>query len=864
MKWLSGIRTRLRLLFGGRDAERRMEEEIRFHVDMEAERLEREEGLEAGEARRRALVAFGGVERTKEALRDGRGLAWLSGLKLDLKLGTRMLMKYPVLTGASVVALTIAVALATSWFEFMGDMAKPRFPLPEPDRIVLLQNQDTRTGDKAPRALHDFEEWRRSLVSVEDLAATSGAEYSVRTEDRRYATLEGARVSPSMFELTRVPSLHGRTLQPADAEPGAEAVAVLAHDVWQRLFDGDPDAVGQTLRVGEVPTTVVGVMPPDYAFPTNEQIWTPLRDRVVEHARGDGPPLTLWGRLVPGATLDEARAELEVLGRRAAADHPATHEHLRPQIMRPSLFGDQARMALLLNIPFLLFLIVVSANVATLLLARTASRQGEIALRSALGASRWRLVLQLVAEALVLTTVAGVVGLVIARWGLAWGTDLFFDVQQTRQPFWFDEGLSIRAVVYVLGLCGLGALIIGGIPALRSTRRGLRQRLMSSGSTDSMRFGFVATAVIVVQVGLTVAFVPLAILTARDTLELQAASAFPAEDYLGGRLVLTDTAASGRLFDEVDRRLRVEPGIAAVTRVSQLPGFNHVVTDLEIEGDTTEITYARQVAVDANFFAFMGAEIVSGRGFVESDARSDADVVVMDRSWAAERFPGGSPLGRRIRAVPPSDTVPPGPWLEIVGVVDGLKPGLGPAEDVAVYRPLRVAEHASLWLYMRTEGPPASYEATVHGLVESVDPRLGMAELRPLSETWRPVERSNSFFTTALAVVAAVIVFFALMGIYALMSFTVARRSCEIGIRAALGASRGRILAAIFSRAAAQVGVGIAGGAILVSLTVMDSSEGRAMVAAVSAAMLVVGLGGAWLPARRALRIQPTEALRAE
>ncbi|HVS62383.1 MAG TPA: ABC transporter permease [Thermoanaerobaculia bacterium] len=878
MGLIQGIRVRLRLLLERRAADSRADEEIRFHVAMEADRLRREEGLDAREARRRALLAFGGVEKTKEELRDGRGLGWLTGLPLDLKVGARMLSKYPVLTLASALSLAVAVAVAAAWFEFMIDIVRPRLPLPEGERIVTLRNRDLGTATIEPRSLHDFETWRRELRSIQDLAAASTVESSLTTEDGRVGAVDGVRATASLFRLGRVQPLLGRLLTPADLEPGAPPVIVLGHAAWQRLFDGDTAAIGETVRLGAEAATLVGVMPAGFGFPVNEELWMPLRANPLDHERRAGPPLVMLGRLAPGVGLEEARAELALVGERTAAEFPQTHEHLRPEVQLFGRGNDMARPAALLNVPFLLFLVVVSANVATLLFARTARRGSEIAMRSALGASRRRIVLQLVTEALVLTSMAAVLGLTAAHWGLRWGMDLFWEVQQTRPPFWFDSGLSAASVVYVCILAGIGAAIIGGVPALRATRRELRHRLPSAGADAAgMRFGTVATAVIVVQVGLCVAFLPIAILNGRDLLAARRGSDFPAESFLTARLMrpleeaspARDAATeeretwSAERLDEVRRRLHAQPGVLAVTRTDRLPGLNHPVEPVQLEDASEEIVAQRVLDVDPDFFEVVGASVATGRSFTPADVASRRPVAIVGDAWARETFGGPSAIGARFR-YPQRSGEEGNRWYEIVGTVTGIERAVGPGKEVAIFHPLRPAEHSSVHVYLRVADAPETLLPQIPELVAAVDPRVGVADLVPLDDVWRPVERSDAFFVMALGVVAAIILLFALIGIYALMSFTVTQRAREIGIRAALGADPRRIVVSIFSRAMAQIGLGVVAGAVLVSLTVARDPEGLRLVAGVAAAMVVVGLAGCFLPVLRALRIHPTEAFRAE
>lgn len=866
MSWIQGARTRLRLLFGSAGAESRMEEEIRFHIEMETERLIREEGLDPVEARRRAFVAFGGVDRTREDMREGRGFAWLSGLRLDLKLGLRMLAKYPVLTGASVLSLAIAVALAASWFQFMTNIVRPVLPIPANEDVVMVRTRDQAAAANRPTTLHDFEDWQ-AVSTLVDLSASTPVEYTVTTEAGRFGALQGVRVTPSLLPMTRVRPLAGRWLTSADYEASAPLTAVLGAAAAEALFGQPAAAVGETLRLGAEHATVVGVMPEGFGYPMNEEIWTPLRENVLAHERGDGPLLLVTGRLAPGASIEEARAELSVIGERNAAAYPETHEHLRPDVRRFGRGSDMAGPAALLNVPFMLFLLVVSANVATLFFARTASRESEIALRSALGAGRRRLVLQLVAEALVLTAVAAGLGIAMAHWGLGWGMDLFWEVQQESPPFWFRSGISVPTALYALLLAGLGALVIGGVPGLRATRRHLRSRLPQPGATGGgMRFGVAATGVIIVQVALCVAFIPIALMNGRVLLPDQNAADFPAEAWLSGRLTHAERdpgPATGALFDEVERRLAAEPGILAATRVSRIPGFNHPMDAIEVDGDSSRIVEARSLAVDPDYFGLMDARIVAGRGLTEADVTGEVDVVVLDRAWADAAFEGRNPIGRRIRyADRPADQE--NKWFEVVGLVENLDRAHGPGEFVRVFHPLRPDEMTAVQLYLRTAPPTASHVPRVVDLVAAVDQNLALLALKPLDEIWRPVLRSNTFFVAALGVVAAIILLFAMIGIYALMSFTVTRRAREIGIRTALGAEPRRIVVSIFARAMAQIGLGVAVGAVLISALVASDPGGIPIVAGVAAAMMLVGMAGCVLPARRALRIQPTEALRAE
>ena len=881
MRWFHAARTRLRLMLWPAAVESRMNEEMRFHVEMEADRLVREQGLSAEEAWRRAQITFGGTEKYKEQMREGRGMAWLSSLSLDMKLGMRMLIKYPGLTFAAVLSIAISVALAVSWFEFSSNLFRPKMPLEDGDRVVLIRNWDTETGSYENRSLHDYETWRAEIGAFEDVMAASEVTYNAMTEDRRTGTVNGVRMTASGFDLARVEPLLGRRLLPSDEAAEAPAVTVIGHSVWQRLFDGDPGVVGRTLRLSGTPTTIVGVMPAGFAFPVNYELWVPFRERALAHERRSGPQIMAMARIAAGYTREQAQLELTTIGRSAAAEFPQTHEHLEPRVqtLQGAAAGEIAAFAALMNVPFILFLVVVCANVATLVFARTATREGEIAVRSALGATRRRLVLQLFAEALVLTTAGAALGLTVAHFGLQRGMALFWEVQQSTPPFWFNSSVDAVTILYTLLLAGLAAVIIGGIPALKATGRRLRHRLAQPGSGGAgMRFGAVSTGVIMVQVALCVAFLPIAITNAQGILSDTATEVdFPADRFLTGMLVrqgddgIEGSAAleaarrtrNAEAFAEVQRRVSAEQGVQAVTFAAIMPGMNHPVEPVAIENDTTALDEVRVTPVDHNFIDIMGGRIVAGRGFRHEDITSEADVVIVDDGWAEENIKAANPLGQRIRFSGRSGERA-NRWYEIVGVVAGMDNAIGPANGVAFYEPTLPGADASMRIYVRTSVEPETLVPRMHDILGAVDPTIAAVDLMPLDVAWSPVLRAGIFFVGAFMTIAAVILGFALIGIYALMSFTVSQRNREIGIRAALGADPRRILVSIFSRAFIQIGLGAIAGATLVSLTLFDTAEGVGLVSAVAAAMMVCGMIGCVIPAMRALRVQPTDALRAD
>jgi putative ABC transport system permease protein len=920
MSRLSGVRTRLHLLFARRASEARIDEELNFHVEMETKRLIGE-GVEASEARRRALVAFGGVERHREALRAGRGLGWLTGLSLDVKLGIRMLVKYPGLTLVGGLAMAFAICIGAGTFEFMKQAFAPTLPLPGGDRIVGIVSRDLATGRTESQVLHDFETWRESLAAIEDVGAFRTLQRNLITGGTTGEPIEMAAMSASGFRVAGVAPVMGRALLAEDERPGAPLVLVVGHDVWQRRFAGDPAVVGRVVRVGMETARVVGVMPAGFAFPVAHGAWLPLRVRALDHARGEGPSVQVFGRLAPGATLDGAQAELTALGQATAAEFPDTHEHLRPQVLPyaktwlnlslvapgdldPGALAALARTAL--NLPVVLFLLLVCGNVALLVFARAATRENEMVVRTALGASRARVVGQLFVESLVLGCAAAVVGLVVAGYALRVVVEIVrLELLEGPLPFWFGTSLSPATLVYAGLLTVLAAAVAGVLPALKMTRAlGERMRQGTAGG-GGFRFGGIWTGVIVAQVAITIPF-PLTVLAVRmESGAIRAVDpGFADEEYLSVRLSLdrdavastvsatgadaaeaVDAAFGARYRDaiqEVERRLAAEPGVRGVTFADRLPRTYHPYRLIDIdEGGAAprhpqwpgyRVSSAR---VERNYFDVLDVPILAGRGFLASDVGAEPGVVIVNQTFVQNVLGGRNPIGRRVRYSgyeegPRSFDATGDPWYEIVGVVNDL--GFAYGRDPKVggfYHPVAAGEASPGRLAVHVAGDPASLGPRLRNIAAAVDPALRLYDLMPID---RIVDAELHFYAVwfwILIGATGVALLLSLAGLYAVMSFTVAQRTREIGIRVALGASRRRILTAIFRRPLTQLTLGVVTGGALMVLIVVGGGERLRLVDLGMMLVYVTIMGAVCLlsavvPTRRALGVEPADALRWE
>ena len=827
---------------------------------------------------------------------------WLRDLRstfswLDLKLAVRMLVRYPGLTLIGGLGIAIAVAIGVGFFAVFHSRFYPAIPLSEGDRLVGLQNWDRRTHRQEHRSGHDFVVWREEMRSVEDLTAFRTIARNLIVENGSVEPLEVAEITPSGFRLARVPPLLGRTLSDGDSAPGAAPVVVIGFDVWRARFASDRRIVGRNLQLGRTVHTIVGVMPDGFAFPVNHRIWTPLKVDPSEYERGKGPSIFISGRLAPGVDLDGANAELTVIGNRMAAEFPDTHRLLHPEVVPytyPFLGANRNSadgfwpMSILIS----LIMVVVSVNVAILIYARTATRMGEIAVRSALGASRGRIVAQLFAESFLLSAGAAAVGLGVVKVALDWARSGMEGLGQST--FWADYTLPGPALVFVVALTALAAVITGVIPALRATGRRVTWNLHQFNSSTGLRMGRTWTTLIIVQVSVASAAIPIAVALGwfqlRDIFNVPN---FPVEQILFAEMELDrepptrQDAAAHRtalaehfadLQTELSRSLEAEPGVVGHSFTLGLPNLGRSAR-IAIEHDVAGSGAIREVqpsTVDLNFFRTFDVRVLAGRLFHAGDRDEGADdVVLVNRAFANRLLSGGDATGRRIRFVAdnPRDSSKPAAerWYQIVGLVADIDSNPFGQDLVVprVYHPLKKVDGSRARLAVRiARSRHLELARRLPEIAAALDPTLQITVV-PLGEAYR-MQRA-ALTTAALAIGAALlsVILLAAAGIYALMSFTVTQRRREIAIRTALGAEPGRLLGGILGRALRQIALGVAigvGVALLANAVDRETLGGSAgvLVSATVLVMSAVGLFAALGPARRGLRIEPSEALKGE
>jgi len=912
MRMMKRWRKRVRALLHTETVDRELDEELAFHLEMETEKHVRL-GLTPEQARRKARLAFGAVRQHKAETRDARWMSWLPGVSLDLRLGARMLRKYPGLTLVGGLAMAFGIWLGAVTFELVGLVVHPTLPLPGGDRIVQIRLWDAEASNTEPRALHDYVVWRDAVRSVTDLGAFEDVSRNVFADDGEARPAVTAEITASAFRIAPDAPLMGRTLVESDERPGAPPVAVLGYDLWRTRFNSRPDIIGWSVRIGNDFATVVGVMPDGFAFPMAHELWMPFRPDVADQAPREGPAITVFGRLAPGVSIGTARAELASLGRREASELPVTHAHLLPQV-KPytTLFMEPnpQDMLLMLSIPVfaVMLLGLVCSNVALLLFARAATRETELVVRSALGASRRRIVAQLFAEALVLGGLAAFVGLAAAGFTIdRWGYQ-YLKSDYAMLPFWYDPHLSVTTVLYAIALTVLGAAIAGILPGLKVTH-GLGARLRNGTAGAGLRFGGVWTAVIIAQVAVTAAFPAVAFIEQRELWRIEAYDVgFRADQYLGVGLELDAVADAGAnsgkdgaaqqaryatVLEELRRRVADEPGVAGVTFADRLPRMYHHERYIEVEGLSaalartgvstspvsrdSSLSQVSIATIEPGYFDVLEAPILAGRAFHSGDAASRARVAIVDQVFVKRVLHGRSAVGQRLRFVTPSmspdsATEQREPWFEIVGVVKELGMTF-PAHrdrDPGVYLPVVMDSTGPLYMAVHARGDPMALVPRVRAIATAVDPALRLSEIQRVDEVSSELLWFISLWIRITVLLTAIALLLSLAGIYAVMSFTVARRTREIGIRAALGASARTMVASIFRRPLTQVGIGVAlgsaAGGLLFFATIGEgiSIVGVGLFVLYAAVILSVCLLACIVPTRRALRVEPMEALRAE
>jgi predicted permease len=800
----------------------------------------------------------------------------------DLRYGFRMLVKHPGLAAIAITALALGLGLTTTMWSITWGGILRGLPFEEADRILHLERARPSHGINSYGVpLSDFAAWREQQKSFEDLAAFSEGTVNLSGPEGRPERFEGGFVTAATFRLLRVQPLRGRLFTDQDNLPGAAPVAILGWDIWQNRFGGDPAILGKTLRANGATREIVGIMPKGFMFPTNASVWLPREVNPLATPWGEGEQLEVMGRLKPGATMAGAKEEFAGICARLAQEHPKENEGVAP-IIKPFTeeYIGQEPILMLWTMMAAVFgvLLIACSNVANLLLARAATRTKEVAVRTALGASRWRIVSQLLTESLVLSGIGALLGT-----GIAWaGTRMFVNaIRDTEPPFWIDIRLDGPVLAFSAGITLLAALVSGVLPALQATGSNVHEVLKDeSRGASSLRIGRFSRALVVAELALSGGLLVAAGFMIQSVVQLSRFDyGVPTQNVFTARLGLfetsyPDSASHARFWNALEQRLQAIPGQNGVALMTTLPGLEGWRQNFALEGKTyakeQDYPTTRQVAVTPGWFGTFAVQPVEGRLLGPGDIGGALPVAVVTRGFAREHFGGTSPLGRRFRI---GGAESKEPWLTVVGVVPDVWYDGTDNDDAVravVFTPIGQGDFRFLSIAVAAKGDPLALAQTVQAAVSAIDPDQPIYFVRSLADAIRRSGWFYGVFGTLFMVFGGAALFLATVGVYGVMSFSVSRRTREIGVRMALGASTRDVVRMFLRQGGAQALIGLSAGLVLaaflakgLTLVMFQVNTGNPlMYAGVTAAMAVTSLVATWVPARRAVAVDPNIALR--
>ena len=795
---------------------------------------------------------------------------WEDEMFQDLRYGIRMLRKNPGFTFVAVITLSLGIGANTAIFSVVNGVLLNALPYSQPEQLTMIW-PDSEGITSYPY----FADWRDRNHTFQGMAGMATRNFDL-TGGGEPEKIRAARVSANFFQLLGVSPVRGRGFTAEEDQPGRDRIVVLSHGLWQRRFGGDPGILNQTISLDGVPHIVVGIMPPEFKFPEKAEIWKPLGPSESDRTSRGFFWFNVVGRLKPGVTRAAAQADLDVVSKQIADQLGSQKRFFADYAVKvvPLLehtVGSIRKNLMILFGVVLLVLLIACANVANLMLARAASRQREVALRAALGAGRWRIVRQLLTENMLVAVLGGTLGVLLAWWGLR----LLLGLSPANIPRLENIRLDGRVLSFTFALSLLTGLIVGLVPALQTTRLELSQTLKEGGSAGGGggRAQRIRGVFIVAEVALTLALLIGAGLLVRSFWRLQQVDpGFKTDHLLTLRLTLLRSKYPerqvGLFFDQLQERLSALPGVEAVSAATDRPHSGaFTVEHRPPNEEELELPFS---AVQPNYFQTMGIALRTGRAFTAEDTRDRPKVAIVNETFVHRYFPGEDPIGKRFTF---GGASPDAQWLTIVGVVgDTSRQGLDQPIRIESWMPHAQWPSSSMEVVLRTTGDPLALSRAVRQTVWSFDRNLPIPSLQTMEQILSERVALRRWNMLLLGLFALVALMLTAVGISGVMSYAVTERTHEIGIRMALGARGTDVLWMVVwqGMSLALLGVALGLGAALALTRVMEhllfniKATDPATFAGIALLLTSVALLAAYLPARRATKVDPMVALRHE
>ncbi len=801
----------------------------------------------------------------------------------DLRYAFRSLVKSPALTLVAIFALTLGIGLTTTMFSIVYGVMLKGLPYPDGDRIMFVSREHkARQIRQGSIPINDIERYRTENKSFTEIAATTSGTMNVSGAGDKAERFDGSWVSANFFHLVSVAPIKGSGFQPGDDTPQGRRVAVISYFMWANRFNKAENILGQTIRVNGSPYEIAGVMPEKFEFPQNDRLWLPIQNDPLALKRDVAPQYTLVAKLKPGVSVDQASVDLDGIQQRIGRDYKETDEgfttNAKPFI--DSQIDSQPRQLLLTMLGAVFFVLLIAcSNVANLLIDRAAHRSKEVGIRSALGASRAAIMRQFLAEAFLLALGGTALGIVVAQLGIVLFNRAIVDQQV---PSFIDIRLHPPVLLFTIVVALVATLFSGVVPAFQSSRADINEILKDeTRGSSSLKIGKISKGLVMFEVAMSCALLVAAGLMIKSVTKMSTMDpGFTTHDVFTARVGfpagMNDTVVQRQFLTQLAERTGRIPGVQAATVSSGLPGArqNGAGTNFAIEGASyakeTDYPNTRMFAVTPGFFSTLSIPLRDGRVFNSSDRLDGLPVVIVNERFAKQHFPKGDAIGHRIRFGGEKSTQP---WLTIVGIVPTIFGGTqNDPRPSMVFRPLEQEHSNFCYVSARIAANPMSLTGPVREIAAQLNPDIPLYWVMPLDAAIAQPLWFVRVFGTMFMIFGFIALFLAAVGLYAVMSFSVSRRTREVGIRMALGASARNVIRMIFGQGLVQVSVGLVAGLALatgisqlLSVILFDVQPRDPLVfGGVAALLLATGGMACLLPARRATQVDPLSALRAE